>query len=202
MASVTNVAGRLRAAVENLPPNLRDHVLRVEVEAMSLATHHGEDPERASIAALGHDLVRHKNSEELLALSKRYNIDPDSVELDAPILLHGPIAARMLTRDYDLADEEVIAGVDCHTTARPGMTMIEKMLFVADKIEPKKLRRGGALQEVFDLRLTDIDAAVIRFLDMRIDEALQGGSQIHPKLIEARNELVALRRLVSAKTGL
>jgi HD superfamily phosphohydrolase YqeK len=73
------------------------------------------------------------------------------------------------------------------------MTMIEKMLFIADKIEPNKLTRGGALQEVYDLRETDVDAAVVRFLDMRIEEALSGGGQIHPKLIEARNELVRLR---------
>lgn len=194
MTAVPKVAARLREAVEALPPKLRDHVLRVETEAMALARRYGQDPERASIAALGHDLVRHKNNEELLALARRYDIEPDPVERDAPLLIHGPIAARMLTRDFDLQDEEVIAGVDCHTTARPGMTMIEKMLFIADKIEPNKLKRGGGLEEVYALRETDIDAAIIRFLDLRIEEALAGGGQIHPKLIEARNELVRLRR--------
>jgi predicted HD superfamily hydrolase involved in NAD metabolism len=194
MATAPAIASKLRAAVEALPPRLRDHILRVEAEAMSLSRVYGQDPERASIAALGHDLVRHKNNEELLSLAKRYDIDPDPVELAAPILIHGPIAARMLVRDFDLDDSEVIEGVDCHTTARPGMTMIEKMLFIADKIEPNKLKRGGALQEVYDLRTTDIDAAVVRFLDMRIEEALSGGGQIHPKLIAARNDLLGKRR--------
>jgi predicted HD superfamily hydrolase involved in NAD metabolism len=194
MATVPAIASRLRAAVDALPPRLRDHILRVEAEAMSLSRLYGQDPERASIAALGHDLVRHKNDEELLELAKRYDIDPDPVELSAPILIHGPIAARMLVRDFDLVDVEVIEGVDCHTTARPDMTMIEKMLFIADKIEPNKLKRGGALQEVYDLRTTDIDAAVVRFLDFRIEEALAEGGQIHPKLIAARNDLVRRRR--------
>jgi predicted HD superfamily hydrolase involved in NAD metabolism len=194
MTTVTAIASKLRAAVEALPPKLRDHILRVEAEAMSLSRIYGQDPERASIAALGHDLVRHKNNEELLDLARRYDIDPDPVELAAPILVHGPIAARMLVRDFDLHDEEVIEGVDCHTTARPGMTMIEKMLFIADKIEPNKLKRGGGLQEVYDLRTTDIDAAVIRFLDLRIEEALAGNGQIHPKLIAARNDLLGKRR--------
>lgn len=193
MATVSKVTIRLREAVEALPPKLRDHVLRVEIEAMALARHHGQDPERASVAALGHDLVRHKKKGELLDLAKRYDIEPDEVEAASPVLLHGPIAAQMLTRDFDLTDGEVIAGVDAHTTARPGMTMIEKMLFIADKIEPRKLKRGGALQEVYDLRLKDVDGAVLRFLDMRIEEALEGKGQIHPKLIEARNELVRLR---------
>ncbi len=195
MATVPDIAGRLRATVEALPPKLRDHILRVEAEAMALSRVYGQDPERASIAALGHDLVRHKKDDEMLALAKRYDIDPDPVELAAPVLIHGPIAARMLVRDFDLDDTDVIAGVDCHTTARPGMTMIEKMLFIADKIEPNKLKRGGALQEVYDLRITDIDAAVIRFLDMRIEESLAGSGQIHPKLIEARNDLIRNRRV-------
>jgi predicted HD superfamily hydrolase involved in NAD metabolism len=194
MATTSAIASKLRAAVDALPPRLRDHILRVEAEARSLSHVYGQDPERASIAALGHDLVRHKNNDELLSLAKRYDIDPDPVELSAPILIHGPIAARMLVRDFDLEDTDVIEGVDCHTTARPGMTMIEKMLFIADKIEPNKLKRGGALQEVYDLRTTDIDAAVVRFLDMRIEEALSGGGQIHPKLISARNDLLAARR--------
>lgn len=193
MAPVTSVASRLRTDIEALPPRLRDHILRVENEAMSLARHYGADPERASIAALGHDLVRHKDDDELLAMAKRYGIEPDAVEAVSPILLHGPIAARMLLEDYGLDDAEVIAGVDCHTTARAGMTLIEKLLFVADKIEPRKLLRGGALQEVYDLRLHDIDAAVIRFLDMRIEEALQSSGQIHPRLIHARNDLLRLR---------
>jgi predicted HD superfamily hydrolase involved in NAD metabolism len=176
MATVTSIATKLRAAVEALAPRLRDHILRVEAEAMSLSRVYGQDPQRASIAALGHDLVRHKNDDELLELAKRYDIDPDAVERESPILLHGPIAAGMLVRDFDLDDREVIAGVDCHTTARPGMTMIEKMLFIADKIEPNKLKRGGALQGVYDLRTTDLDAAIVRFLDLRIEEALAGAA--------------------------
>ncbi|MGE3985258.1 MAG: HD domain-containing protein, partial [Dehalococcoidia bacterium] len=109
MATVPDIAGRLRATVEALPPKLRDHILRVEAEAMALSRVYGQDPERASIAALGHDLVRHKKDDEMLALAKRYDIDPDPVELAAPVLIHGPIAARMLVRDFDLDDTDVIA---------------------------------------------------------------------------------------------
>jgi predicted HD superfamily hydrolase involved in NAD metabolism len=200
MATVPRVDVRLREAVEALPPRLRDHILRVEEEAMSLARHYGEDPQRASIAALGHDLVRHKDDEELLQLCRRYGIEPDTVERAAPILTHGPIGARMLRLDYDLDDEEVIGAVDCHTTARPGMTLIEKLLFIADKIEPNKLKRGGALQEVYDLREKDVDAAIVRFLDMRIEEALSGAGLIHARLIEARNDLLKEKKQVGGSS--
>ncbi len=183
----------LGEAVEALPQWLSNHIHRVEDEAVRLAQRFGEDVERARMAALGHDLVRHKNDAELLALAAEYEIEPDEIELRSPILIHGPVAARMLMRDYELEDDDVIAGVDCHTTARPNMERIEKVLFVADKIEPHKLRRNPVLQEVYDLAETDLDAAVVRFLDMRIDEAMQKDGLIHPLLIEARNQLLMAR---------
>jgi predicted HD superfamily hydrolase involved in NAD metabolism len=183
----------LRDAVEALPDWLCNHIRRVEDEAVRLARRYGEDVERARLAALGHDLVRHKNNEELLALAVEYEIEPDDIELRSPILIHGPVAARMLMRDYELEDDDIIAGVDCHTTARPNMARIEKVLFVADKIEPHKLRRNPLLQDVYDLAETDLDAAVVRFLDLRIEEALAVNGLIHPLLIEARNQLLMSR---------
>ena len=106
------------------------------------------------------------------------------------MLVHGPIAAKMLVRDYDYADDEALLGIDCHTTARPGMAMLEKVLFVADKIEPDKLDRSPAWREVADLAPRDIDAALLRFLDLRIDEAVRERLPIHQKMIDARNALV------------
>ena len=81
---------------------------------------------RARLAALGHDLVRHLKGNELLALAARYEIVLDAVELASPILTHGPIAARILALDYGIDDTEVLDGIDCHTTARAGMTALEK----------------------------------------------------------------------------
>jgi hypothetical protein len=79
---------RLRAAVAALPAGLRGHVLRVETEAVQLTQRFGGDVERARLAALGHDLVRHKSEAELLALAGRYGLQPDSVELEMPILCY------------------------------------------------------------------------------------------------------------------
>jgi predicted HD superfamily hydrolase involved in NAD metabolism len=182
---------RLRAAVEALPRSLRDHVLRVEVEADRLGRRYDVDLDRVRLAALGHDLVRHKSESELLDLATEYDVDTDPVERAAPILVHGPIAAKILVRDYDYADAEVLAGIDCHTTARPGMTMLEKVLFIADKIEPEKLRRSPAWREVGDLaQRDDIDVAILRFLDLRIEEAVADHLPIHQRMLDARNALV------------
>ena len=187
---MSELEARLRAAVEALPRGLCQHVLRVEVEALELARLYEVEPQRARLAALVHDLVRHKSGPELLELAAEYGLRPDPVETAAPVLVHGPVAAKMLLRDYAYADDEALLGIDCHTTARPGMSMLEKVLFVADKIEPGKLDRSPAWREVADLAPRDIDAALLRFLDLRIDEAVQEHLPIHERMIDARNELV------------
>ena len=197
MTVVSELETKLRAAVEALPPGLRDHVLRVEVEAIRLAERYGVDKERSRIAVLGHDLVRHKSDRELLDLATEYDLRPDSVEQAMPILIHGPVATRMLLRDYAFDDPEILAGIDCHTTARAGMSLLEKVLFIADKIEPHKLIRSPAWQEVRDLSKHDLDRALLRFIDLRIEESLKERLPIHPRSVDARNELL----LITASPG-
>ena len=182
--------GRLRDAVAALPIGLRDHVLRVEAESERLAGVHRLDPARARLAALGHDLVRDKRGDELLYLASRYNLTPDAIERSTPILVHGPVAARMLAQDYGIEDSEVLDGVDCHTTARAGMTALEKVLFLADKVEEEKLERYPEWREVRELADTSLDAALRRFLDLHFQQAVRRGWLIHPRSLEARNEIL------------
>jgi predicted HD superfamily hydrolase involved in NAD metabolism len=185
---------RLRAAVERLPAGLRDHVLRVEKEALRLAALHGLDTERLRIAALAHDLARAEDGPALIELARRYEVEADEVERASPILLHGPVGARMLERDYGYADPEVMAAIAAHTTARPGMSLLEKALFVADKIEDDKVRRKPGLAEVRALADTDLDAAMLRFLALHLVEAAERSWQVHPRALAARNELLAARQ--------
>jgi predicted HD superfamily hydrolase involved in NAD metabolism len=181
---------RLREAVAALPEGLREHIRRVEEEAVRLAALHGVDEGRARLAALGHDLVRHETGPRLLQLAAAYGLTPDDIERASPILVHGPVAAAMLLRDYAVDDSELVAGVDCHTTARTGMTALEKVLFVADKIEPHKLAREAALAEVKEAAETDLDAAVLRYLDYNLAQSIRRRWQVHRRSNEARNELI------------
>ena len=107
--TIAPAEARLREAVDVLPKGLREHVLRVEIECVRLGQLHDVDVERAKLAALGHDLVRHKKGDELIAMAPIYGLTVDAVEAESPILLHGPIAARMLWRHYDLDDAEAAA---------------------------------------------------------------------------------------------
>ena len=192
MTAAADVVARLRDAVARLPKGLRAHVERVEVEAERLARRHGVDPARARLAALGHDLVRHLPGPELLALAERYEYAADAVERHSPILVHGPVAARMLARDYAIEDAELLAAVDCHTTARAGMAPLEKVLFVADKVEPQKLESYPAWREVQRLAEGDLDAALLRYLDLQLEEAVLRRWLLHQRSLEARNALLGV----------
>ena len=200
MTTLDDLEARLRTAIEALPEGLRDHVLRVEAESLALAATHGVDEQRAVVSALGHDLVRHLKGAELLAIASRYGLTPDSIEAASPILVHGPVAARMLSRDYGFDDAEVLAGIDCHTTARAGMTPLEQVLFVADKVEPHKLAREAELAEVKALAAEDLRVAVLRYLDINLAKSIRRGWQVHPRSLEARNELLALLGRSAAET--
>ena len=192
MTALGGVESRLRAALEALPHGLREHILRVEAEALRLADRHRVDAGRASLAALGHDLVRHLPGEELLALARRYGLEPDDVERAEPILVHGPVAARMLVLDYGIEDDDIVAGVDCHTTGRAGMALLEQVLFVADKVEPHKLAREPRLAMVKSRADDDLNAGVLEYLNLSIETALRKGWLLHPRMLEARNQLLGL----------
>jgi predicted HD superfamily hydrolase involved in NAD metabolism len=189
--TTTDIESRLRVAVADLPAGLRNHVLRVEAESERLAELHGVDVSRARLAALGHDLVRHLKGTELLQLATRYGLAPDPIERSSPILTHGPIAARILLLDYGIEDKQVLDGIDCHTTARPGMSALEQVLFVADKIDGQKVQREPELAEVRDIAQSSLSRAVLRYLDFNLVQAVRKGWQVHPRSLEARNELIA-----------
>jgi nicotinate-nucleotide adenylyltransferase len=186
-----DLEARLREAVSELPAGLQAHIERVEEEAVRLAALHGVEEERARLAALGHDLVRHKDGSTLLRLAEEYGLKPDEVEREAPILVHGPVAAAKLLHDYGVEDADLVLAVDGHTTARTGMSPLENVLFVADKVEPHKLAREPALEEVKARAEVDLDAAVLRYLEFNAGQAAMRGWQIHPRSMEARADLVA-----------
>jgi predicted HD superfamily hydrolase involved in NAD metabolism len=181
----------LRAALTKVPAGLAEHVVRVVDEAERLADMHGIDREAARMAALGHDLMRAHSPQRLLRIAEEQGYPADSVDLAEPILLHGPLAVAVLREQYKVLDADVLGAVAAHTTARAGMTPLQKLVFIADKIEPHKMGGRHEVMRVADLAETDLDAAMRAYLDYYIREALDGGWQLHPNTVAARNELIA-----------
>ena len=184
----------LRAALAKVPAGLAEHVMRVVDEAERLAAVHGVDRDAVRIAALGHDLLRAHSDERLLTIAGEQGYPMDDVDRMEPVLLHGPLAVPILREQYGVVDADVLGAVASHTTAAPHMTKLQKLLFVADKIEPHKIERRSAVEHVRELAETDLDAAMRAYLDLHVLVALEERWPLHPRTVAARNELVAQAR--------
>jgi predicted HD superfamily hydrolase involved in NAD metabolism len=184
----------LRAALAKVPPGLAEHVLRVADEATRLADMHGVDREAARLAALAHDILRAHAPERLLSIAGEQGFAMDAADRMEPILMHGPLAVPILREQYNLLDADILGAVALHTTAGPGMSRLQKLLFVADKIDPHKMNGRAPALRVADLAESDLDAALLAYLEYQITTALERRWPLHPNTIAARNELLAAAR--------
>ena len=192
--AMRDVEERLRAALMKVPSGLAEHVLRVVDEATRLAAIHDIDVEAARIAALAHDLLRAHSAERLLGIAEEQGRILDVAERLEPVLMHGPLAVPILREKYGLVDADVLGAVATHTTAAPGMSRLQKLLFVADKIEPHKVERREPMQRVYELAERDLDAAMAAYLDHHVVVALERRWPMHPNTVAARNESLAQER--------
>jgi len=185
----------LKAAIGRLPRGLAEHVERVAAEADRLAVGFKElDRERVGLAAWGHDIARALSPQELLAGARGFGLEVNPVEEEAPILLHGPVGAEILRQEHGIDDPQVLAAARFHSTGRAGMSLLERVIFVADKIEPGKVRAKPALARVRELADRDLDAAILEYLDQMLTMAREEGWPLHPQAVAARNELLLSRR--------
>ena len=184
----------LRAALLKVPAGLAEHVIRVVEEAARLSAIYDIDRRAVRIAALGHDLLRAHSADRLLAIADEQGYPLDDVDRMEPILLHGPLAVPILQDQYGVLDADVLGAVSYHTTAHAGMTPLQKLLFIADKIEPQKRAKAEEIDRVAVLAVRDLDGALLAYLEYHIDYAIRTGWPLHPNTIAARNELLARRR--------
>jgi predicted HD superfamily hydrolase involved in NAD metabolism len=155
-------------------------------EALRLATRHGVEASKVRPAALGHDLLRVTPREDLLRLAGEAGIEPNEAERAEPLLLHGPVAAWLLRERFGVVDAEVLDAVRYHTTGRAGTSDLEKVVFLADKTEPDELAHYPQWREVHDLAQDDLDAAMLRALDLYLERARREGWTVHPDVVAAR----------------
>jgi predicted HD superfamily hydrolase involved in NAD metabolism len=174
-----------------LPPGLIGHIDRVVVLASRLAGRNGLDAARVRLAAQGHDLLRAVPPDELLARAEARGLEIDPVERGEPVLLHGPLGAIELAERFGIADERVLQAVYWHTTGHPDFDREAWAMFVADKVEPDKVRRRPELRPVEEVAETSLEAAALAYLDQLVRDAVEQRWQLHPMANLARNALLA-----------
>ena len=164
-----------------------EHSLGVECAAIWLAEKYGGDPEKAGVAAILHDITKHLSPQEQLNLCEKYGIIPCTVEKSEPKMLHGKTAAAIARAEYGMP-EDVCTAIACHTTGRHGMTILDKILYLADYIE--ETRDFPGVDKARKLAKHDIDRALLYCYDQTLIELVERGKLIHSDTIAAYNDMI------------
>ena len=148
------------------------------------------DAEAVDLGAAAHDLARAMSGYALLAEAEWLALEVRTAQARAPILLHGPVAAAWLEGDGEIADRRAIEAVRWHTTGKLGMGMVARVVFVADKVEPEKVKSNPSLEEVAALARESLGAALLAFPDMEMAYRPERGEALHPYSLSLRSELM------------
>lgn len=159
-----------------------EHTLGVMYTAASLAMCYGENIDKALKAGLLHDCAKFCSAEEQIILCRKYNVELTSSELEMPALIHAKLGACLAQQKYEIKDPDILDAVRYHTTGRPGMTMLEKIIYIADYIEPNRKVIPG-LQEIRSLVFQDIDRAVYLSAQRTVRYLKDGGRAVDPMTV-------------------
>ena len=174
-------------ALSYLKPKRMPHVLGTEREAVRLTRRYGGDETQARIAALLHDCTKKLEMPEQLALCAQYGIELDALEQRALKLLHSKTGAAIARSVFGVEDA-VYDAIWYHTTGKPDMTRLEKILYLADYIEPSRDFPGVA--ELRRAVYEDLDHGLLLGLSMTIQEMEEMGNPVHHQTRDARDYLL------------
>lgn len=175
---------------EKLDPKRYQHSMSVRETAKNMAKYFRVNEDKAAIAGLVHDCAKGLNSYELINLVRKNGYKIDEVSERSPQLLHG-LAGAIIARDtMGIRDDEIFNAIAYHTTGRKNMTMLEKIIYLADYIEP--LRKYSGVEEIRELTYKNIDKAMIKSFDLTIKYIVERGQMLHINTVEGRNHLLKI----------
>ena len=141
-----------------------EHTLGVSYTSAALAMRYGYDITAARVAGMLHANAKCVDDLTLLQLSNQYGLPVSEAEKQNPYLLHAKVGAYLAKEKYGVGEDEIIQAVRYHTTGRPNMSLLEKIVFVADYIEPNRRMIDG-LDEIRQLVFEDLDQGVAKILE-------------------------------------
>jgi len=145
-----------------------EHSLGVEYTAAWMAMVFGEDIEKARLAGLLHDCAKGLPTKEKLEKARKCGLPISKYEEKNPDMLHGKLGAYYARYKYDVIDQDVLDAICYHTTGRPNMSLLEKIIFVADYIEPNR-KYLKDMDEIRKEAFFDIDKCVVHILKNTLD---------------------------------
>ena len=174
-----------------LMPERYAHVLSVRELALDLAKKYGADLWKVNLAVLLHDCAKWMRTSEQYEAVASHEIQLDEIERHNPSLLHALIGVEFAVSRFKVDNPEILNAIRVHTTGSGKMTLIDKILYVADFAEPK--RNHAEAHSVRTLAYQNLNKAVFEVSRYKIEHLLAKGVLIHPHTIDAYNS--ALREI-------
>ena len=176
-----------RLAKRTLSARRYEHTMNVKKLAVELARRNGVDEKKAALAALLHDIAKELPRDRLLQIITGNDIITNHAAQRAPAVWHGGAAAVLARDEYGVDDGEILSAITTHTTGKPGMTKLHKIIYMADMAsyersypEAEQLRRDV---------LADLERGTIEGLGMSIGWLKQQGKPVDSQSLEAYAEL-------------
>lgn len=178
----------MMAAVKAEMPERRwQHTLGVMETSIVLANRFGGDPERAERAAILHDVAKYWATSRMETIIKEQQLPQELLAYDKE-LWHAPVGAFVAERDFGVTDPEILDAIRYHTSGREGMTLMDRIVCLADYMEPG--RDFPAVAHIRALAEHSLEKALVAGFDSTIGYLLQQGRRIFPLTVAARNDLI------------
>ncbi|TLS39334.1 bis(5'-nucleosyl)-tetraphosphatase (symmetrical) YqeK [Pseudalkalibacillus caeni] len=179
-------------ALKIVKPHLTDHryehTIGVTDTAVKLAEKYGADTYKAEIAGVFHDYAKFRQKEEMKTIIVERGM-PESLLTHSSELWHAPVGAHLVEKEVGIEDLEILEAIRNHTTGKPGMPLLDKVIFLADYIEPG--RQFPGVEEVRELANENLDRAVLKAIQNTIIFLMKQKQLIYPQTVDTYNDLLA-----------
>ncbi|PFO03644.1 phosphohydrolase [Bacillus sp. AFS076308] len=163
------------------------HTLGVMETAISLAEKYGADVKKAEIAAIFHDYAKFRPKDEMKEIIMSQGL-PQDLLLYNTELWHAPVGAYLVEKEAGVSDNEVLDAIRYHTSGRPNMTLLEKVIYLADYIEPG--RHFPGVEEVREIANENLEKALIKAIQNTILFLMKKNQTIYPETFYTYNDLI------------
>lgn len=171
---------KLRKRIKKIQDTKRfEHTLGVEFTAAALAMRYDVSISDAQTAGLLHDCAKCMSDEKKLNICRKNGIEVTDVEERNPYLLHAKVGAFLAKKKYGIENQDIINAIRNHTTGRENMSFLEKIIFIADYIEPGR-KQAKNLSEIRKMAFEDIDHALITILQETVNYLKKSGKETDP----------------------
>ncbi len=178
----------LEIVKKQLTKHRYEHTLGVMETAVQLAGKYGTDKKRAELAAIFHDYAKFRDKEEMKLIIQQQQLGDELLQFNSE-LWHAPVGAYLVEKEAEITDLEILDAIRYHTSGRPNMTCLEKVIYLADYIEPG--RHFPGVEEVREMAEENLEQALLQAIKNTIHFLLKKNQRVFPLTILTYNDLIS-----------